>query len=155
MAFTDNQVLAAIDLTITLEGGDNYTNDPRDPGGETRFGISKRYNPDIEIKSLTRDDARAIYRSRYWDPLRLDGFGYLPFAWKVFDIAVTQGQARAKAAITGVSGWDTPDAVVLLARQQVLRYAEVVIERPEKGVFLRGWINRSFVLGKAIERVAP
>lgn len=153
--FTDRQILAAIDYTIALEGGDKYTNDPRDPGGETRFGISKRYNPDIDIKTLTRERAQALYRARYWAPLNLDRFAYLPFAWKVFDIAVTQGHARAKKAITRVSDWDTPEAVIALARQQVLRYAEVVIEKPERGVYLRGWINRSFVLGKAIERITP
>ena len=43
----------AIDKTLAWEGG--YVNDPKDPGGETKYGISKRAHPDVDIKkSFTR-----------------------------------------------------------------------------------------------------
>jgi lysozyme family protein len=152
--FSDRQIEEAIDYTIALEGGDRYTNDPKDPGRETRFGISKRYNPDVDVRNLTKDLALGIFRSRYWMPHQLERFNYLPFAWKVFDIAVTQGNASAKLALIKVSGWDTPEAVVGLARLQALHYADAVIKSPGKLVYLRGWINRSLILGKALERSA-
>uniref|UniRef100_UPI0039E582BF glycosyl hydrolase 108 family protein n=1 Tax=Klebsiella pneumoniae TaxID=573 RepID=UPI0039E582BF len=47
------------------EGG--YVNDPRDPGGETQFGISKRAYPNVDIKGLTRETAISIYKRDFWD----------------------------------------------------------------------------------------
>ena len=38
----------AIDKTLAWEGG--YVNDPKDPGGETKYGISKRAHPDVDTK---------------------------------------------------------------------------------------------------------
>ena len=54
----------AFRFLIGEEGG--YVNDPADPGGETKFGISKRAYPQLDIKSLTLDQAKAIYRRDYW-----------------------------------------------------------------------------------------
>ncbi|MBI5843910.1 MAG: hypothetical protein HZB23_04475 [Deltaproteobacteria bacterium] len=45
------------------EGG--YVNDPADPGGETRFGISRRAYPNEDIKALTRERAAEIYYRDY------------------------------------------------------------------------------------------
>ena len=45
---------------ISHEGG--YSNDAKDPGGETNFGISKRAYPQVDIKNLTRDAAKQIYK---------------------------------------------------------------------------------------------
>ena len=44
-----------------------YVNDPKDPGGETNYGISKRAYPDVDIKNLTEDGAKDIYKRDYWD----------------------------------------------------------------------------------------
>ena len=48
----------------TANGG--YTNDPDDPGGETKYGISKRSYPHLDIAGLTIDQARDIYHYDYW-----------------------------------------------------------------------------------------
>ena len=48
------------------EGG--YVNDPKDPGGETKYGISKRAFPNVDIKSITKEDAKKIYMDNYWTP---------------------------------------------------------------------------------------
>lgn len=73
---------------LAAEGG--YSNDPRDPGGETNFGLSKRANPDLDIKNLTREQAIARYKERYWTPYGLDA---LPDAWAhfLFDCYVQHG----------------------------------------------------------------
>jgi lysozyme family protein len=78
------------------EGG--YVNDPHDPGGETNFGISKRVYPNLNIASLTADDAKAIYRRDYWDRIRGDD---LPkhLALPVFDMAVNAGVGSAIKAL--------------------------------------------------------
>lgn len=54
----------AFEIVIGFEGG--YSNDSNDPGGETKHGISKRYNPDVDIKNLTLEGAKQIYLERYW-----------------------------------------------------------------------------------------
>ena len=58
---------------IGFEGG--YTLDPKDPGGETNWGISKRAYPSIDIKNLTREGAKEIYKRDYWDRAQCDKIG--------------------------------------------------------------------------------
>lgn len=79
---------AAFDRLIGHEGG--YVNDPKDPGGETNWGISKRSYPHLNIRALTRDDARAIYRRDFWDRIHAER---LPFsvAFQLCDFAVNSG----------------------------------------------------------------
>ena len=71
-----------------------YVNDPRDPGGETKYGISKRSYPDLDIAALTMDEAREIYRDDYW---LATGCDLLPAGidYAVFDAAVNAGKSRA------------------------------------------------------------
>lgn len=82
----------AMGIIFSHEGG--YVNDPRDPGGETRYGISKRAYPNIDIRELKREDAAKIYKRDYWDKVRGDS---LPFgvALAVFDFAVNAGVDRS------------------------------------------------------------
>lgn len=77
---------------IGNEGG--YTNNPSDPGGETNFGISKRSYPGVDIKNLTLEQAKAIYRRDFWAEA---GGEVLPEAIKfdVFDAAVNNGVRQA------------------------------------------------------------
>lgn len=81
----------AIERVLTEEGG--YVNNPRDPGGETKWGISKRMYPNVDIANLTRDDAKEIYRRDFWVPI---GVG-LDDAHKfmVLDAAVNHGIGNA------------------------------------------------------------
>ena len=53
-----------IKVVLHHEGG--YVNDPKDPGGETNFGIAKRSHPDVDIKNLTKGDATKIYKGLCW-----------------------------------------------------------------------------------------
>lgn len=82
----------AVRHVLTHEGG--YVNDPNDPGGETKFGISKRSFPNLDIAALTEADAIAIYRVDYWQRLQCDE---LPpaLAIIVFDTGVNMGRTRA------------------------------------------------------------
>ena len=45
-----------IDITLHHEGG--YVHDPKDLGGETNYGIAKRFYPEVDIKNLTKDEAK-------------------------------------------------------------------------------------------------
>ncbi|MFX6884101.1 glycosyl hydrolase 108 family protein, partial [Acinetobacter baumannii] len=60
----------AFDRLIGNEGG--YVNNPADPGGETQWGISKRAYPNVNIRDLTREQAKAIYRRDVWQRASLD-----------------------------------------------------------------------------------
>ncbi|OZI23758.1 hypothetical protein CAL26_10025 [Bordetella genomosp. 9] len=78
----------ACDRLLDAEGG--YVNDPNDPGGETKFGISKRSYPNVDIKNLTRDQAKSIYLRDFWNRINADK---LPdgVAFQAFDFAVNSG----------------------------------------------------------------
>ena len=76
-------------ISPACEGG--YVNDPTDPGGETKFGISKRSYPHLDIASLTADEAKEIYKKDWWDKLNLDNFPYDQIAEKFFNVSVNIG----------------------------------------------------------------
>lgn len=78
----------AFDRLISHEGG--YVNDSRDPGGETKFGISKRSYPNVDIVNLTRDQARDIYLADFWNRINADNL-HDGVAFQAFDIAVNSG----------------------------------------------------------------
>lgn len=81
-----------MDLVIRYEGG--YVNDPDDPGKETKWGISKRQYPDLDIASLTREDAEDIYHRDYWMPIQGDKL-HPRVAEELFEQAVNCGVKRA------------------------------------------------------------
>jgi len=74
--------------TLHHEGG--YVNDPNDPGGETNFGISKRAHPEVDMKTLTEEEAIEIYKRDYWDKNKV---GKLPSDLQgiYFDMCVNFG----------------------------------------------------------------
>lgn len=78
----------AFDRLIGSEGG--YSNDPNDPGGETNWGISKRSYPNVDIKKLTRDGAKAIYLRDFWQRVGGDDL-FDGVAFQAFDFAVNSG----------------------------------------------------------------
>lgn len=82
----------AIAFVLRYEGG--YVNNVNDPGGETIYGISKKQYPSLDIKNLTIDEAKEIYRKDFWQAVGAD---QLPakMAIAVFDCAVNQGVGTA------------------------------------------------------------
>lgn len=91
----------ALDMTFSLEGG--YVNDPYDSGGETKYGISKKAYPDLDIESLTLWQAEEIYHKDYWLRCKCDLLpDYLSVA--VFDYAVNSGVTKAIKSLQKVLG---------------------------------------------------
>ena len=82
-----NKFLKAFEYLMYNEGG--YVNDKQDAGGETRYGISKRSYPQLDIKSLTRDQARQIYFVDFWMKAKCEQIDDENIATKFFDLAVT------------------------------------------------------------------
>ncbi len=89
----------AFDRLMGHEGG--YSNDPRDPGGETNWGISKRSYPHVDIKGLTREGAKAIYENDFWVSL---GDMSPAVKYQVFDFAVNSGVQTATRKLQAVVG---------------------------------------------------
>lgn len=91
----------AVTLVLQHEGGE--VNDPHDPGGHTKYGISKRAYPDLNIGEITEYDARRIYKADYWDRIKGDD---LPSAVAVgvFDMAVNAGNRTAIRLLQRVLG---------------------------------------------------
>jgi lysozyme family protein len=87
-------------LLLAHEGG--YTNHPSDPGGPTNFGITifdyrKYIKPEAtaaDVRAMTVEEAKRIYRTRYWDAQRCDE---LPAGvdYAVFDYGVNSGIGRS------------------------------------------------------------
>jgi lysozyme family protein len=98
----------ALDLILKHEGG--YVNHPEDPGGETKYGISKRAYPDVDIKNLTPEQAGEIYYKDYWCKVQCDSLPE-PVALMVFDAAVNMGVRRAAKQLQKAAS-ATPDGVV-------------------------------------------
>lgn len=145
---------------LTLQHEDGYSDDPNDPGGETNFGITKRSYPYINIRKLTLDKARHIYRRDFWEAPGYYGIEDCKLACKVFDLSVTMGTARAtrllqmaanllgsKLAVDGIIGPNTlgavnnfryPDALLAALKYLAAGYY-VSLEQPR---YLTGWLNR-------------
>ena len=89
-----------IDKIIEVEGG--YVNDPKDSGGETNFGITKKvareYGYKGEMIDLPRSVAFKIYKKLYWDSMRLDEVQRIAgehVAKELADTGVNMGVGRA------------------------------------------------------------
>ena len=147
-----------IEQVLEHEGG--YVNDPKDLGGETKYGITKRFYPDIDIKNLTINQAKDIYKSDYWDKNKVES---LPQnLWHIyFDMCVNMGKRTAvkvlqRAAVNKgrdieVDGGLGPMTIgalkgVELDRVRAFRvkyYVDLITARPEQDKFYLGWFRRA------------
>jgi len=82
----------AFKILLKHEGG--YVWDPMDPGGQTKFGLSKRAYQHLDIDRVTIDDAKAIYKKDYWDEIRANELPKI-IRYSVFDAAVNAGNRQA------------------------------------------------------------
>jgi lysozyme family protein len=151
----------AVKKTLAHEGG--TVDAPGDPGGRTRFGISESAYPHLNISSLTRKDAIAIYRRDYWIAPGFHLIENEKIACKLFDLGVNAGTGRAvrliqkavnrfrrfeeKLAVDGQLGPRTAEAVNVFRHPKALLMALMIeagnhyfsIDNPR---FLAGWLNR-------------
>ncbi len=154
----------AITIVLKHEGG--YVNDPNDLGGETKYGISKRSYPHLDIKNLTVEQAIEIYRRDWWDKYRYGDIKDQDVATKVFDLSVNMGPATAhrllqealvflgySVAVDGILGPQTIGAANKADPKrllQVLRwlaahqYYRIAAQRPQSQAFLMGWLKRAY-----------
>jgi lysozyme family protein len=161
----------AVEKILRREGG--YVDHPNDRGGATNFGITigtlaawrGRAVTKEEVRALTVDEAKQIYKKNYWDPMMLDGLHeYL--AESLFDQAVNFGPGAAARRVRVVLNNKFGQKLMLESRmtqdaklsllavpwRKFLKeficetqdsYVRIVVSNPSQLVFLAGWINRS------------
>ena len=155
MKTTFNEI---IEQVLEHEGG--YVNDPKDLGGETNFGITKRFYPNLDIKKLTREQAKEIYKKDYWDKNKCDS---IPSRLRhiFFDMCVNMGRGNAvkilqRAAVSkghniDIDGGLGPKTISSIQNirvdrvraYRVLYYAQLVTKRKDQEKFWLGWFRRS------------
>lgn len=151
---------AVIEIVIQHEGG--LVNNPKDKGGLTKYGISQKSYPNIDIASLTVDDAKTIYKRDFWPVI--DGDNLPPAtALSLMDFAVNSNPQRAirhfqraletpvtskmdaltktalKERVAEVSDLEVARA---LNRQRARMFEGIITNDPSQGVFRAGWMNR-------------
>lgn len=152
--------------TVADRKATGYVNDPDDTGGETKFGVAKNANPELNIAKLTWDAAKRVYYKKYW--LAGDCADIATFAPKLammhFDGCVNHGNGRAArmlqeavgATIDGDIGPKSLEAIkiacaapggelAVCAKVLMLRksfYLKIVERNPSQMKFLKGWMNR-------------
>lgn len=82
-----------IKFILKHEGG--YVDNPDDPGKKTKYGISKKQYPKLDIKNITIEEATRIYRNDYWNKIQGDKIEDDKLALQIFDFAVNAGVKRA------------------------------------------------------------
>lgn len=148
----------AIEKTLAHEGG--YVNDPDDAGGETNFGISKRSFPAEDIKNMTIERAKEIYRVNYWNPVKGDQIENQQVAESIFDFAVNAGTVPAivlaqrvvdveddgkigPVTIQEINKFNASHFLAAYTVEKVRRYTEIVKRHPKKIKYYLGWIDRA------------
>ena len=145
------------------EGG--YSNNPHDPGGPTKFGISAIRHPELNIHDLTLAQAEEIYRRDWWDKYGYGRIDDQDIANKVFDLSVNMGASRAHKILQEacnrcgsnikedgglgpitIAAVNSRDPVPLMIWMRSVAgdfYRTLAEEKPQLKAFLDGWLERA------------
>ena len=129
------------------EGG--YSNDPNDAGGPTNFGITLAdYRKYIDskgtadsVRTMKVEDAKAIYKSKYWDALGGDS---LPSGvdYTCFDYGVNSGLGRPRKALDAFKSLSGTKLIDAINDERMTFLNGLVTRKPQNQKFLKGWTNR-------------
>ena len=146
-----------IEVVLQHEGG--YVNDPNDLGGETKYGITKRFYPSVDIKNLTKGEAKKIYHTDYWRRAKCDEvppqLRHIYFDGCVNvgigrSIKILQRAAKNKGEDIEVDGKIGPNTLKAIFDLEVDRvrafrikyYVDLIIDKPNQERFYYGWVKR-------------
>jgi lysozyme family protein len=153
----------ALPQILVYEGG--YVNHPKDPGGETNFGVIKRvYDayrkgkdlPLRSVKAITQDEVADIYRRQYWDAVKGD---QLPAGvdFVVFDGAVNSGPGQSIRWLQRVLGVEADGQIGMVTMAALAKIknhdalVDKIVDRREAflkalktfSTFGKGWMART------------
>ncbi len=152
------EVKAGLIVTSAQRKAVGYVNDPDDRGGETKYGVAKNANPDLDITNLDWEGAKEVYFRRYWIngscdrlPSRIavlhfdgcvnHGVGrankFLQRALEVSDDGVIGPATQAKAAAS-----DEYEVCHAICDQRAKFYRNIVLNNSSQGKYLNGWLRR-------------
>lgn len=153
----------AIKIVLEREGGYLSADEAAkqgDPGGETKHGISKRAYPEVNIATLTKEQAMDIYLRDYWSPIKGDLLPW-PLCLFVFDSAVNQGTHAATRMMqtalgTKDDGVIEPATLELAAKSRPYHASRFMAVRAMRYTttnnfdkFGNGWMIRLFIVAMA------
>lgn len=155
------EINTLIDAIIKAEGGATVTNDPKDGGGRTQYGIAEVSHPEAWADGkVTLEEARNIYFTKY---VQGPGFSHIK-DWRLqhqlVDFGVNSGpvvairnlQQVVGVEVDGILGPKTLERVndldpkVVgneLAKLRCLLLAKICVKNPSQLRFLVGWLNRA------------
>lgn len=154
----------AFERLIAHEGG--YSDDSRDPGNwtggkvgvgtckGTKYGLAANTYPNLDIKNLTIEQAKAIYKRDWWDKLGADQL-HPAIVFQLWDFAVNAGKSRAikelqqvvgvkddgiigPATIAAVKKLDINDVLLGLTAERLRFYTSLSTFE----TYGKGWVNR-------------
>lgn len=147
-------------LTRLLKDEGGYTNNPNDSGGPTNFGITladyRKYinkaGTASDVKNMTVDQAKAIYKPKYWDALGCDqleaGVDYM-----CFNYGVISGLGRPRKALQRFKSLKGTELIDAIYNEQVAFFR--AISKGKNSVFLKGWLaraNRVYTYSKILNK---
>jgi hypothetical protein len=135
----------AVEFVLEREG--LLSNHSSDRGGLTKYGISQKANPDVDVANLTREDAISIYKDRYWDSIGADKMD-MATALVAFDASVNHGVGTAKRMVAESNG-----DVGAMLNWRLNFYDKIVDRDSSQSVFLAGWNNRIGHLKDAVSSI--
>lgn len=147
---------------LKAEGG--FVNDPRDPGGATKYGISSRSYPDEDIPNMTISRAGEIFKRDYYNKIGGDALLKINpgLAAHAADMAFNAGPGTAIKLLYDTAGLPrsnsvSPELIQALASQDQLvrKYTDARMgyysSLANAPTFLKGWTNRVNNLNKSLK----
>lgn len=158
-------------LKVILKHEGGYVNNPNDPGGATKYGISLRFLKDNKIDintdgrvdskdivSITIEEASDIYFRYFWSKMNLEHINNDLLKLHLFDMGVNAGTKSAIKLLQKMIGV-TPDGIIGkltlaaidsykgnivadYASARLSYYHRLTIKNPKLKVFMKGWTNR-------------
>lgn len=163
-----SDLIIAFDKTMINEGGGKYHKIKGDSGGATKWGISQKAFPKLDIKNLTKEEAIEIYQDSYWNEIKGDSITDQDKANKLFDIVVNIGVGRGvqmfqevltvlgkKIVIDQSFGNKTLEAIndvdkdffiAVLKNKLAVYYLTITKHNRVYAKFLLGWMRRAMDL---------
>lgn len=159
---------------IILEHEGGFVDHPSDPGGKTNYGISLLFlkglvladgdidhDGDIDgddIKALTVNDSKKLYKKFFWDPLHLEALVNEELKLHVFDHGVNAGTKTGIKLLQRILGLTDDGSIGPMTIKAANSYTGNIVEKykearqgyylaiiaknPRLIVFKKGWLNR-------------